>query len=38
MVSAFAVPQFGQVIVDSKITGVASRIHEPKDRQNRADR
>src|SRR5580704_11682842 len=38
MVSAFAVPQFGRVIVDSKITGVASRIHEPKDRQNRTDR
>ena len=32
------VPPFGQVIVDSKIISFASRIHEPKDRQDRTDR
>ena len=37
MVSTFAVPQFGQVIVDSKIIVIASRIHETKDRQDRTD-
>jgi hypothetical protein len=38
MVSAFAVPQFGQVIIDSKIIGLASRIHVAKDGQDRAER
>jgi hypothetical protein len=32
MVSALAVPQFGQVIVDSRITGVVSRIQIAEDR------
>jgi hypothetical protein len=29
-------PQWGQVIVDSKITVIASRKHPAKDDQNRA--
>jgi hypothetical protein len=37
MISAFAVPQFGQVIVDSKITGRRSREHETEHDQNRAE-
>jgi hypothetical protein len=38
MFSVFAVPQFGQVIVDSRITGGHSREHETKHDQNRAER
>jgi hypothetical protein len=37
MISAFAVPQFGQVIVDSRITD-RSREHETEHDQNRAER
>ena len=38
MVSDLAVPQFGQVIIDSKIIFDASRIHEAEDRRDRAER
>src|ERR1700730_6154702 len=37
MISTFAVPQFGQVIVDSRITGTPSRIHVSKHDQDRAE-
>src|ERR1700730_6092931 len=37
MISTFAVPQFGQVIVDSRITGSPSRIHVSKHDQDRAE-
>jgi hypothetical protein len=31
MISVFAAPQWGQVIVDSKSTDIASRKHPTKD-------
>jgi hypothetical protein len=36
MISAFAMPQRGQVIVDSKITVIASRKHPAEHDQNPA--
>jgi MerR family mercuric resistance operon transcriptional regulator len=38
MVSDLAVPQFGQVMVDSRSIFDSLRIHESEDRQNRAER
>jgi hypothetical protein len=38
MTSAFVVPQLGQVMVDTRITSIISRIHEAKDHQDTADK
>jgi hypothetical protein len=38
MVSVLAVPQFGQVMVDSRIMGATSRIHETERRKDSAER
>ena len=35
MISGFAVPQLGQVIVDFRITDITSRVEEPEDNQDR---